>query len=529
MKISLITLLATTAVLLACSGKVRAQENFPLGPENYEQNAQVFAPFELDLDNMTDKSWSGYYFEYNKLYWNYTGERTTIGSSNVSQTITWYNGVEDQVITASNGQFAEIIYRVNPSDLVDPTNPVPAPTVIHNALQNAGPRAGFAFGDRYELGYRDQGHGWTIAVLDGPEQNQSQFYGFRPNPDNGNGVPPFIDDDYTDSSDIGPGGGDTADPGNRAFGYGSVPVMFETAPGFMQGFRDYMNNFSSAALGTQRGPYAYVGNYGDSEDPEDLPIPYFHLSDDLNGNGVMGAIPVILVGPDGSPVIGYIQDFGDLHRFNVFFDSVSVHNRTETGGVEVMSTHQLTNRHNMAKHQNNQLSVSWGARYLRMNDEFDVTANGSIIGNSFWDTSFTNNIVGPQVGVQWVNERQRWRIQTDARFMAGYNIANWNQNGLMGESSIPGAINRLLYMRPTTLNKGLQEQEFAPVGELRVAASYHITSGFALKAGYTGSVIGGIKRAASSVKYSLPEMGYVDSGTQQMLINGLDFGVEFVR
>ena len=40
----------------------------------------MFAPFTLDLDNMADEQWSGYFFEYNKLYWNYTGERTTVGS-----------------------------------------------------------------------------------------------------------------------------------------------------------------------------------------------------------------------------------------------------------------------------------------------------------------------------------------------------------------------------------------------------------------------------------------------------------------
>ena len=80
MRQSLITLLGTTAVLFAFAGNLRAQENVPFGPENYEHDAQMFAPFELDLDNMTDKQWSGYYFQYNKLYWNYTGERTTIGS-----------------------------------------------------------------------------------------------------------------------------------------------------------------------------------------------------------------------------------------------------------------------------------------------------------------------------------------------------------------------------------------------------------------------------------------------------------------
>src|SRR5438128_553289 len=103
MRQSLITLLGTTAVLFALVGNARAQENFPLGPENYEHDAQIFAPFELDLDNMTDKQWSGYFFEYNKLFWNYTGERTTIGSGNVSETITFFNGVQTQTITAENG------------------------------------------------------------------------------------------------------------------------------------------------------------------------------------------------------------------------------------------------------------------------------------------------------------------------------------------------------------------------------------------------------------------------------------------
>jgi hypothetical protein len=531
MRLSLITLLGTTAVLFAFIGNARAQENFPLGPENYESDAQPFAPFNLDLDNMAEAQQGGYFFEYNKLIWNYTGERTTVGSSNVSETIQWFNGVNTLNITATNGVFAEAIYRVNQNtnanDIVNVNDPVPAPTVIHNAIQNAGPRAGFALGNRYQFGFRDAGNGWKVEVLDGPEQNQRQFFGFAPRADGG--IPPFKDADYTGPSDIGPDNGENANPGTRSFGFGSVPVIFETAPGFMRGFRDYMNNFSDALIGTQAGPYAYVGNYGRVQDPGALPIPFLHIADDINGNGIDAADTIIVIGPDGIPRIGFIHDFDDLFKFNIYFDSVTVRSRTSTSGVEIMSTHELTNQHYMAKHQNNHVSLSWGARFLRLQDEFDVDAAGSIIGDSIWDTTFSNNIVGPQVGVQWVNERQRWRIQTDARFMAGYNIANWEQSGLMGANSIPGALNRLLYMRPTVLNKGLQEQEFAPVGELRVAASYHITSGFALNVGYTGSAIAGVKRAASSVKYALPEMGYVDNGTQTLLSNGIDFGVEFVH
>ncbi len=208
---------------------------------------------------------------------------------------------------------------------------------------------------------------------------------------------------------------------------------------------------------------------------------------------------------------------------------MTVRNTTQVDGVEAMWTHDLTNQHYMAKHQNNRLTAAWGARFLRLYDDFRVDAEGSILGRSFWDTSYTNNIVGPQVALQWVNQRQRWRFQTDARFMFGYNVANWDQKGLMGEELIPGALNRPLYARPTAFAHGLREQEFAPVGELRVKASYHFTKAFALNMGYTGSVMNNIRRAAPSVHYALPDMGYVDAGSQTMLTNGFDLGVEFVH
>ncbi|HVT29197.1 MAG TPA: BBP7 family outer membrane beta-barrel protein, partial [Lacipirellulaceae bacterium] len=315
----------------------------------------------------------------------------------------------------------------------------------------------------------------------------------------------------------------------RAFGFGSVPVLFETPPGYLLGFRDYVNNLSDAFQGTQVGILAYVGNYGATDEDITLPVTFFRIADDINGNGIQAATTITVIGPDGVARTGILHDFDDLHKFDIFFDNVTVHNRTNTNGVEAMWTHDLSTQDLMAKHQNNQFTVSWGARFLRLYDEFDVNGAGSILGDSFWDTSFTNNIVGPQVGFQWINERQRWRIQTDARFMAGFNIANWNQIGLMGQDLIPGALNSLLYARPTAFSHGLRDTEFAPVGELRVSASYHITNAFALNFGYTGAYVGGIKRAATSVHYSLPDMGYLDTGTQNLLINGFDFGVEFVH
>jgi hypothetical protein len=534
MRQQLLVLLGTTALLAAACGRAAAQENLPMGPSNYEHDFQMFAPFDLDLDNMSDPQWGGYFFEYNKLFWSYSGERVTIGSDDVEELIdTDGDGIGD---TTVEGQFAEIIYFVdpitgipNPQDEFDPLNPPPTPYIVENTLTDVPPKAGFALGNRYEVGYQDQGHGWLIGVLDGPELAQTEFYGFVPVDTNGDGIPdglpPFIDPDYTDGSDTGPGTGPVND--FRAFGWGSVPVLFETPPGYLLGFRDYLNAVAWAQIGTQGGPMLYVGNYGGiiDDDDDDADPDTFRLADDIDEDGISGS--GVVLNADGT--IDFIfTDFDDLHEFNIFFDNVTIRNVTETDGVELMWQHHITNNHYMAKHQNNRLTISGGARFLRLYDQFRVDAEGSILGRSFWDTSFTNNIVGPQVGLNWVNQRQRWRLSAETRFMFGYNTANWDQVGLMGEELIPGALNRPLYARPTAFSDGLVENEFSPIGELRVHASYHVTKAAALKFGYTGAYLGNIRRAAPSVRYALPSMGYVDTDGEDFLINGFDLGLEFV-
>jgi hypothetical protein len=507
--------LLTTAgfVLAALLDGARAQENLPTGPSNYDHDMQLFAPLLLDLDNSLEDQYSGYFFEYNKLFWSYGGERVVVGNPDVVE-------------------FAEVIYRVNPQDEFDVLNPPPGAHQIRNTLNDVPPKAGFAFGNRYELGYQDMGHGWLIGILDGPELNQNEFYGFaRVDTDGdgiGDGLPPFIDPDYTPGNDIGPDAGPIAGADLRAFGFGAVPVNFAAPDGLLVGFRDYLNALAEATIGTQGGPLLYVGNYGASvEDPDDVDFDFFRIADDLDGDGLFAGD---LIDLDGDGLIDLIiHDFNDLHRFNVFFDSVTVHNTTETDGVELMWSHVLTNKHYQAKHQNNHLVLSFGARFLEVYDQFRVDALGSFMGNSFWDTSFTNSIVGPQLGLKWVNQRQRWRLTADARFMFGYNTADWDQIGLIGERLIPGALNAPLFGRPTAFSHGVQDRDFSPVAELRLQAAYQLTTSLAIKTGYTGYFAGNIRRAAPSVLYRLPDMGFVDTGGEDLLINGFDLGIEFIH
>jgi len=490
MSVSTKYIFATTILLLvALINDARAQAELPFGPGYFQNDLQMFAPLELDLNNAPRQDNYGYFFNYDKLFWSYSGEHVTMGDPNVNV-------------------LAERIYIQNPQD----EGTLPEPYVIKNGLTDTQPNAGFAFGDRYEFGYQDGAYGWEIGILDGPDLFQTQTYGL--------GYVPPQDQDFIDN------GGTEIGDGPRVFGFGSVHVNFSTPDGYLLGFRDYLNFLAGAITGTQVGPIVYVGNYGEVQEPDldDDTIPFIRLTDDIDEDGVAGA--GFIVDEEGN-IILLFTDFDDLHEFNVAFDSVQVHNVTKTSGVEAMWTQVLTNQHYMAKHQNNHLEVAYGARFLRMYDQFNVTALGGIMGTSFWDTSFINQIVGPQVAMKWVNQRGRWTLTANTKFLFGYNIQDWNQEGGIGTEFIPGATNRPLYAQPTYFNHSLARQDFSPVAELRVEMAYHITQSVALKAAYNGMFVGNIRRAANSVRYNLPDMGYLDAGSQDLLVNGLSFGAEF--
>lgn len=489
------SLFTTIGLLLAALvTDARGQINLPFGPENYyDQNLQIFAPVELDLDNLpNDDDSCGYFFGYQKLMWSFSGERVTVGDPTVVE-------------------LAEEVYADNPQDLGTRPNPYQ----IHSTLTNVPPQAGFVLGDYYELGYRSRDNGWRIGVVTRLEAHQNQVYGLGQ-------FNPTIAPDYTDGSDTAQGPVQDI----RAFGFGSVPMTFDMPADFLVGFRDYLGNITGAENGTQWGPLFRVVNYGapygEPTDVNDV-ITY---TDDINGNGIWGQ--TVTFDPDGN-VTQIVTDYGDLTRFNVFWDQVDVHSYVQTDAVEVMWTHRLSNNRYMAKRQNNRLELSYGARFFRFNDNLRVDALGSILGDSFWDTSFDNQIVGPQIGLRWTNQRQRWTINADAKVLLGYNTQDWTQYGVIGSDLIPGGLNEPLYGRPTYFSYGLQKRSFCPVAELRVETAYHLTKAFALKAGYTGMFVGNIRRAAPSVRYYLPEMGYQNAGTQQLVINGLQFGVEFVH
>ena len=173
-----------------------------------------------------------------------------------------------------------------------------------------------------------------------------------------------------------------------------------------------------------------------------------------------------------------------------------------------------------------------------MNIDPDIDGGGAL-GDTRIFSRWDNNIVGPQIGGRWFNQRGRWLWTVEGRFLAGFNFANanlkYNYGGGPGPDGIidpyfdqPGRNNPFIV--PVQSRSALEENLFSPTGELRVQATYVLTRSFSVKAGYNAIVIGNVQRASNKIDYSLPHIRFFDEEKgETTFINGLNIGVEFNR
>ncbi|MCA9236613.1 MAG: BBP7 family outer membrane beta-barrel protein [Planctomycetales bacterium] len=527
--IAAIALAAATGYGPAAHAQV---EDAYCGPDCYA-DAQWFAPVDFDYNCLPIQKDCGYIFNYNRLVWTMSGERVTIGARGATET-------------------SEVIYygQTVPLDSTGTTNPFaegdpPPPYTITNGVQEAPPDANFGWGTRYEFGYQSGGCSWTVGILDGPSCSATQVYGFNemviPNSWPGTDDLPLIDGQLSfngfqngnaivAATGIGAllNGIGSAGYSTSHFGFGSVHVNFSNGGDFLFGFRDYLDQ-SEAGVGTIGGPGIQVTALtvvngqvtavttltgGDG------------IPDNLDGDTVFAY--GVLVDADDN-VIGLITDFGDLANFNVAFDQLTVRNRTETDGVELMKTWDLDNSHLPVKEQRNHFQIGAGVRYLKIKDTFFWDGRGGILGRSYQETIADNNIVGPQIRANWNRQDKKWNLGLDARCMLGYNVTNMNQKAAIGENLAPGQPNSLLYMQPTYASRGGQNNEFSPTVELRAEARYQVTRALALKLGYTAMYVDNITRSSEVVVYQLPDLGLASGGQQDIFINGVDFGFEILH
>jgi hypothetical protein len=523
----------------------RSQTVDPFCDACCDHDMQLFAPVDFDFDCLPIRDDCGFFFNYSRLAWTSTGERTTIG----------VRGQTDQ---------SEVMYQQNVATEGDQ----PATYTIQNGIQDAPPNSDFAFGHRYELGYFKGNNGWLMGILDGPMVTSQETYGFQelviPNtlplytqaetPIGAttqilNFLPslaPFLVDGLTlavpRAQVVANGGAGSADLSTSRNGFGSVHVNFETPPDFLRGFRDYqigvgpVSNGAGRTVQINQVTFQATNGIVSAFQISGAQTTQFAdgLPDDLDGDGNFGFNLVFIdndgdgIFGDGDVLIALGADNDDLHRFNIRFNTLSVRNTTETNGFELMRTHELDNSYLPKKEQRNQFSIAYGARYFEVDDAFTWDGDMDWLGRAYQSTRADNQIVGPQIRARWLHQRRRFSFALDGRCLFGYNITDVKQRGLLFEDALPGAPNRSIMAQPTAVAYGRQDNEFSPMAEMRAELRYQITGAFAARLGYTGIFVDNISRASELVRYRLPDLGLLEGGKQNIFINGVDFGVEAV-
>jgi hypothetical protein len=363
--------------------------------------------------------------------------------------------------------------------------------------------------------------------------------------------------------------------GQTNLGFGSVHIQFDTPTGYLQGFRDYLNYLAAAEAGNQTGPITYVGNYGSTSNNS---VTFVRLTNDINENGVPGAVIIV------DPVTGRLTtmtDFGDLHTFNIGFDEVSLGQIPHSGAIDVINVVWLgddqteeRNAHTLASWQpaealrfsdwqaagvedgatssdaepkaedpnlapkfspefvgkkKNGVGLIYGVRMIEREDFESLRGTGGIFGSVRSETVAANHVMGPAVGLVWIRTRGRWSARLQGLVSVGFNSGSVEQNNLLGDSLVPGAINRPLYAQPIASAHHDSFDEFSPSGELSAGASYRISQSITFAVNWSGITIENALEATNRRRDFLPDFGLVDPGNQNLFVNNFFCGIEITR
>jgi hypothetical protein len=283
---------------------------------------------------------------------------------------------------------------------------------------------------------------------------------------------------------------------------------------------------------------------------------------------------VVAPGTPGS--VTYTQVGGDEVVFTPTFTALQISDKVTTTGTEIMRMYRTPQLHDGGT-----IDLLYGARYLQLNDVFQVYGTGGPFDAMEITQKVLNNVVGPQIGARYAKQRGRWSVFAEGRFFPSANFAvekntsvlasnsqpstTANSNGLNGTNGTNGntgitgtsstsstsgtsgstggasvnaqgpAIEKrdapaaLLYGALTS-SAGLNNMQFSPACEFRAGANCWLTQGVAVKFSYTGIFLPNMTRASNTIDYSLPNIGIISGGHHQcVILNGLTLGIEINR
>lgn len=221
------------------------------------------------------------------------------------------------------------------------------------------------------------------------------------------------------------------------------------------------------------------------------------------------------------------------------------YNETETYSAEAMRIWRLRRpRPQLAWDPT--IEVMAGVRYMRMRDDFFLRAevHTGVVNTQFTDEPFDpnelfreqqtysieseNNLVGPQIGFRYEQERGPLSYDLSGRAMAAFNFRTFStDSNFKGQYSdtnpppLPPFIGRI--------QDEDHDVEFLPVVEFRVNAKYQVTRLIKLGAGWSMVYLGdGIGRSTDAIDWNTLEL-FNNVGTQDVFFHGFNLMVEVNR
>lgn len=299
-------------------------------------------------------------------------------------------------------------------------------------------------------------------------------------------------------------------------------VSFITPPGYLAGIKGTQGQTVPQPItpGFQEDLVGGVSVAGDGIVDNldgDSTSGFFFILDDIDGNGTLEIIA------DG-------VDFDDLHTFNIAFDRVLAAPRTEAQGMHVSHQHRITSKAEVPEESSPQIfELSYGARYLRLEERFQFDATGGVLGRTYMDMRYNNRLLGPQVSLDWRTNYAGWDCRVGSMLMLGYNFAEASQHATVGQPFAPGAINRPSSAEPDVIASARRHEEFASIAEVGASGSYTLRRNMALTLGYRALYMSELRHAGESIDWNLPSFGILDSAGNDAWLEGLHASIEWRR
>ncbi|MCG8583192.1 MAG: BBP7 family outer membrane beta-barrel protein, partial [Pirellulales bacterium] len=294
------------------------------------------------------------------------------------------------------------------------------------------------------------------------------------------------------------------------------------------GFNDIQNFVTDDAVVLFDDPEGLLAGFQDDDDDG--------IDDDLNNNNIYGrdgedlgsfVNGVFVFGADDPTAFDGIPDdltvdtdLDDGFLFVPRFEEFNARQETTLSGIELMRVHRLRQQPGRGLFE-----LLYGVRFVRLKDRLNVSLEGGELEDTEWSTVVDNVVVGPQIGGRWVHRYGRFRMALEGRFLAGFNVQQGKQHGIIADDADgDGDLDQLF---ATSFNNSYNEREWSPTSEFRANLSYQVSKAVNIRAGWTALYMDGIGRAVGVQTYTLPTLGLdATNNREDVFIQGLNFGIE---